>query len=74
MRGGQHAGAVGWTGPLAFAIPSVLRRRNPALFNVARERSEGLAMLRSLWYEAVKYPPTQRVRGPVAQPDRATVS
>ena len=44
------------------------------MFNVARERSGGLAMLRSLWYEAVQYPPSQRVRGPVAQPDRATVS
>ena len=61
-------------GSFSFRDAERLRRRNPALFNVARERSEGLAMLRSLWYEAVKYPPTQRVRGPVAQPDRATVS
>ena len=37
-------------------------------------RVGGLAMPRPLCYEAAKYPPTQRVRGPVAQPDRATVS
>ena len=70
------AGAVG--GRLLWFsrsnIPSVLRRRNPALFNVVRERSGGLAMLRPLCYEASKHLPIQQVRGPVAQPDRATVS
>ena len=36
-------------------------------------RVGGLAMPRALWYEA-SVPAYQRVRGPVAQPDRATVS
>jgi hypothetical protein len=50
----MRAGAVGGRLLLAFAvnIRRVLRPRNPALFNVARERSGGLAMPRSLCYEA----------------------
>ena len=53
-------------------IPGVFRL--PGVFAVQRDRSEGLAMACSLCYEAPEHLPIQQVRGPVAQPDRATVS
>jgi hypothetical protein len=72
----MQSGAVGGRLLLAFEIkyPERPPAEEPGLANVARERSGGLAMLRPLCYEASKHLPIQQVRGPVAQPDRATVS
>jgi hypothetical protein len=69
------AGAVGGRLLWAFAIlSSQPADPEPGAFVRPKKQFGGLAMTRPLWYEAVKCPPTQRVRGPVAQPDRATVS